>query len=69
MAQVDPLAWFAVAGLAMALAAALVALWRARRRARVAEAEAERLRGMALDPIGARLMVVDMEIERLGRSG
>lgn len=67
MAELELLAWLFVGLLSVALLASLVALARARRRARDATAEAASLRGMALDPIGARLIRLDQELEQLGR--
>jgi len=66
VAELEPVYWLVIAALVIALAIALGALVGARRRARRAQAEAAQLRGMAGDPVGARLMRLDMEIDALG---
>jgi hypothetical protein len=67
MAEFELLYWLVVAGLAVGLVLSLAALARARRRERRAQLEASELRGMALDPVGARLVRLDMELERLNK--
>ncbi len=67
MAELDLFYWLVVAVLAAGLLMSLAALARARRRARRAQLEASELRGMAMDPVGARLIRLDMELERLNK--
>ncbi len=65
MPEWELIAWLLAAALAVALVVCLAALARARRRSRAALEEARVLRGMAMDPVGARLVRLDAEIEAL----